>query len=444
MSKKLPFRTSLGALALCLAGAAHGQSTIKEAVEMAFKTNPDILIDQARRQGSDAALERARGGYKPRIDLNLGVGHERANNATTRATVGGARSMTRQERSLTLTQMLFDGNGTEAEVERNQATVNSNAYRLANTAEQLALKVVEQYLEVLRNEELVALTKENVVAHEKTNDQITLRANSGVGRRADQDQAEARLALARANLIAAEATLRDAQTNFKRYVGELPKSLGKPAEPADGDLPAKIEDVIAAATANNPARKQALADVEAATAQSKAARALLSPRLDFEAGMTANNNIAGVWGQNDSLYAMLRLRYNIYNGGSDRARVDETNAAIIQAQEIVRRTDQQIDQDSRLTFNAFRSSLDRLPSLKQHAESSFATRDAYSKQFAIGQRTLLDLLDTENEYFTAQTDLVNGRYTALLARYRILADMSKLLTTLGVPLPQTASPLAQR
>lgn len=444
MSKKSVLRTSFGVAALVLAGAAHGQASIKEAVEQAFKTNPDILIDSARRTSSEFALERARAGYRPRIDANLGLGYERTNNATTRAAVGGSRSLTRQERGLTLSQMLYDNNATASEVARTAATVDSNAYKLAGTAEQLALKVAETYLEVLRMTELLVLTRENLAAHEKTNDQITLRANSGVGRRADQDQSEARLALARANLLAAEAGQRDAEINFKRQVGSLPQNLGKPGEPPDAVLPTRLEDIIAAGIANSPVRKQAKADIDAAIAQNKAARSQMGPSFSFEAGVSQNDNLSGTPGRNDTTYAMLRMRYNLFNGGGDQARIDETAATVVMAEEIMRRTEVQIDQDSRQTWNAFRSATDRLPALKQHAESSFATRDAYSKQFAIGQRTLLDLLDTENEYFTAQTDLVNGRYTALFARYRILADMSKLLEHLGVNLPKAATPLNPR
>jgi adhesin transport system outer membrane protein len=435
MHKQRFFRTSMGALAIAVAGAAHGQATIKEAIEQAFKTSPDIQLDVARRTSSDAALQRARAGFLPRVDLNLGFGTERSNNSTTRTVVGGSRTLTRQERAITLSQMLFDGAATDAEVNRNLAIVNSSAYRLAGTSEQTALKVAEHYLEVLRLTDLVALTKENQAAHEKTNDQITLRANSGVGRRADQDQSEARLALARANLIASEANLRDAEINFKRYVGSLPQNLGKPAEPAESELPKRVEEAVTTAINNSPLRKQAKSDVEQAIAQNKAAKAVLAPRFDLEAGITRNDNIGGIPGGNDTTYAMLRMRYAIFNGGADRARVDDTAAQVVQAEEIVRRSEYELEQNARLSWNAFRSATERLPSLKQHAESAFATKDAYGKQFSIGQRTLLDLLDTENEYFTAQSNYLNGRYTALFARYRILADTSKLLDTLGVKLP---------
>jgi len=438
MTSSTWLRAFLSVSALALGSSVYAQATLKEAVELAFKNNPDILIEVARFQASEEGLKRAQAGYLPRIDLSLGVGHEHSNNATTRAATGGSAHLWRRERALTLTQMLFDGKGVASEVARMQATTESAAFRAAGSADQVALKVVEHYIEVLRLNELVALTRDNVAAHEKTNDQITLRSTSGVGRRADQDQAEARLALARSNFVAAQANLRDAEINFKRFVGSLPQGLMPPPEPAAQLLPTRIDETVESAFFNSPFRKQAQADVAAATAQYNAARALRSPRLDLEVGATRNDNIAGTPGRNDSTYAMLRMRYTLYNGGADNARIAENRIRIMEAEEIVRRTEYQLEQNARLAWNAYNSANERLPTLKTHAESSTATREAYEKQFTIGQRSLLDLLDTENEYFTAQSEFVNGRYVALYARYRLLAETSKLVESLGVRRPEGA------
>jgi adhesin transport system outer membrane protein len=97
-----------------------------------------------------------------------------------------------------------------------------------------------------------------------------------------------------------------------------------------------------------------------------------------------------------------------------------------------------MEQTVRLSWNAYRSARDRLPNLRQHAESSRLTRDAYVKQFAIGQRSLLDMLDSENEHFTADSNHVNGQFIELFARYRLFADTGKLLDSLAIPhLPES-------
>lgn len=439
MSVPARFNLSLTAVAFgvamaVMAPAAYGQS-LKDAVEQTLQTSPDILMDARYRQSTDEAVKNARGGYLPKVDLLLGTGREWSKNSST---APGDLSLTRREGTLTLTQMLFDGFGVSSEVERNRARVESAANKVAGTSEQVGLQAVEAYLEILRQHELVELTKQNLTVHERTYDQIKIRSESGIGRKADLEQISARLALAKANLTAAETNLRDAQTNFLRVVGANPVNLSKPDAPDHGVLPKTLEETVQLAFDNNPTLKSAMADVEAAEAQNKAAKSLLYPRFDLELGAGQNKNLDGVRGENDERYAMLRMRYNLFRGGSDTARVNETAHLSSQAREIMHRTQRQLEQSTRLSWNAMVSARERLPLLKQHADSSAATRDAYTKQFGIGQRTLLDLLDSENEHFTASSNHVTGQYVELFAQYRVLADMGQLLNALGVkPIEET-------
>lgn len=424
------FKLSLIAVAvgLTLGAPAYGQS-LKEAVEQTLQTNPDVLIDASKRLSTDEAVKGARGGYFPKLDLLLGAGSERSNNSSTS---GVDRTLARHDRSLTLTQMLFDGFGVSSEVNRNQARVTSAAHKLAGTSEQVALQAIEAYLEVLRQRELVELTRANLGAHERTLDQIKIRAESGVGRKADFEQVQARFGLAKANFTAAEANLRDAETNFLRVVGAIPADLSKPNQPEQSTLPKSMDEAVQLAFDNNPTLKSALADVEAAEAQNKAAKSSMYPRFDLELGAAQNEDSDGVLGGNDEQYAMVRMRYNLFKGGSDKARVNETAQLSNEAREITRRTQQQLEQSTRLSWNAMVSVGERLPWLKQHADASLATRDAYTKQFSIGQRTLLDMLDSENEHFTASSNYVTGKYLELFAHYRVLTDVGQLLNVLGV------------
>ena len=372
-------------------------------------TNPDVLIDASRRQSVGQSVNQAVAGFLPRVDLALGRGHQYGDNQTDQQTYGGPIGQIRYERSLTLTQMLFDGFGTANEVERNYARLDTAAHRVAATSEQVALRAVEAYLEVLRNQELMALTQDNLLVHQRTYDQIKLRAASGVGRKADQDQIEARLALAKSNLAAAEANLKVSEINYRLIVGTSPGALLPPKVPDTKLLPATPEAAIPVVLANSRLLKSAKADIDAAKAQQHGARAGLYPRLDLEVSASKNSLVSTFDVQPDTSHsAMLKLRYNLFRGGSDLSRLQETGYQTREAQE-------------------------RLPFLTKHAEASQLTREAYAKQFSLGQRTLLDLLDTENEAFTASSNLLNGRYVEMFSRFRVLADLSMLLDTIGVP-----------
>lgn len=429
-------------LAMMMAGAiqsvAHAQS-VKEAVEQTIRTNPDILVEGNQRLANEQAVKGARGGFMPKVDLMMGTGREWSDNSITRgAGFNNGRSLNRREGQLTLTQMLFDGFGVSSEVDRHKSRVESAAYKTLGTAESVSLRAIEAYLNVLRNRELVQLNKDNLGAHVRTQDQIKIRSQGGVGRKSDQEQIDARVGLAKANLVAAEANLRDAEVSFLRIVGAKPSTLAKPDAPDVSLIPKSEEDAVQAAIDNHPILRSAAADVKAAGYQQEAAKSFMYPRFDAELGYGRNRNLDGTPGDNDERYAMLRMRYNIFKGGSDYARVRETEYLTTEAKEVMNRTRRQVDESTRLSWNALFSARDRLPSLREHANMSLATRDSYSKQFNLGQRTLLDLLDSENEAFTAQSNLVSGTYLEMFARYRLLGDMGQLLGFLGVNPPEEA------
>lgn len=430
-------------VALAIGGGMLSQQSafaqnLTEVVNQTIQSNPDVQIDVNHRLAQDYRVEQARGGYYPKVDLEVGAGREWSDNITTKP---GSRSLWRRESSLTLSQMLYDGYAVKSEVERNQSQVEAAAYRVGDTSERIGLRTIEVYLEVLRRQELLALIQENLAAHERVFAQIKLRSDSGVGRKADMEQAQARLSLSQANLASAQANLREAKINFQRVAGSMPEELESPSDVSCDLFPVTLDETVGIAFANHPALHSAIADYDAALAQERAADASFKPRAELDLGADWNRNLDGVEYRDNDAYAMLRMKYNLYRGGSDQARVRETQHQNEEALAVVERIKRQIEESTRLSWSALETAKNRLPRIKAHAEATALTRDAYAKQFDVGQRTLLDLLDSENELYTARSDYVNGQYDERFARYRLMADMGKLLDTLGVA-PREESRLA--
>ena len=419
--------------------AVLSAATLQEAIDITIKTNPDILAASNERNAVSEEIKQARAGYFPTLDLAVGTGYESSDNPTTRADKGHRNvHMNRDEASLNLRQMLFDGMATKNEVRRHTARTDSRAYGVFGASENTALEAVDAYLDVLRRQGLVDLASTNLDAHERTHDQITLRSDRGVGRKADMDQSQGRVALAKANLIAEQSNLRDAETNYLRVVGESAESLSDPESPR-GFIPETVDEAIGQALGNHPTLKSAESDVESANAQHDTAVSPFYPRVDFELGATANNDLDGVNGHNNDVTAMIRLRYNLLNGGKDKARRQETAYLISQAAEIRNNTHRQVEQSVRLSWNALQTVDNQMNFFELHVQSSEKSRDAYQQQFGLGQRTLLDLLDSENEVFVSRQALVNAQYDQLFAMYRILNSMGALLQSVDVALPEAAT-----
>jgi adhesin transport system outer membrane protein len=126
------------------------------------------------------------------------------------------------------------------------------------------------------------------------------------------------------------------------------------------------------------------------------------------------------------------MRYNLYRGGSDAARKRATALKVNEARDVRDRSVSQLEETLRLAWAAFQATSAQLPLLEQQITAAIATRDAYAKQFNIGQRTLLDLLNAENEVTQARQSLVATLADNLLARYRLLEAMGTLIDELGV------------
>jgi adhesin transport system outer membrane protein len=336
--------------------------------------------------------------------------------------------------------MVFDGMATSGEVKRQKARTNAQAYNVFGRSEITALNAVESYVNVLRRQELLKLAKENLLIHLRTHDQISLRSERGVGKGAEADQSSGRLALAEKNTLSEVGNLKDAETAFLRVVGALPSEL-EPVVAVGTELPENLEDAIEQAIANHPILKSANADIDSAFAQHETAKAAYMPRLDVEAGASHNVDVDGIKGKNEDTYAMLRLRYNLFNGGKDVARRKETTALVHQAKEIRDNTYRQVVESMRLSWVAHQTLKSQMDFFQTHKRASIKSNKAYQKQFDIGQRTLLDLLDSANEMFVAKSDYTNAKYDEIFSQYRILASKGSLNNYLGVTLPDEAKGL---
>jgi len=191
---------------------------------------------------------------------------------------------------------------------------------------------------------------------------------------------------------------------------------------------------VQVAYASHPSLNAAQADIAAAEATRSLARSAMYPRLDLEVSM--NRDRDRVLGTTDERSVMLRLRYNIFRGNADKARINEAGYQIQEAMQNLDSVRRQVQEGVSQAYNAYLTAHDRVSILGQYVESSDATRVSYGKQFRIGQRSLLDLLNAENEYFSARTAYVTSEYTEIASQYHILAGMGLLLATLEISPPE--------
>ncbi|OMH38787.1 TolC family outer membrane protein [Motiliproteus sp. MSK22-1] len=411
--------------------AAVTAQTLEESIVSSLKNNPEIGIALNRSLARQESIGVARSGNLPSIDLQAGYGYENSDNSTTRVTGDHSKDLTRQELSVNLRQMLFDGFRTDSDVKRASAEALADQYQLQNTAENLALRAVEVYLESLNAEKIKALSEKNLASHEKIRDQIQLRTESGIGSSSDLSQVEGRLARANSNLVAADNNIQDAVANFFRVVGETPHQL-EPLDTLSAQLPEGVVQAEETALSKHPVILAAIEDVRATAEKVRFEESANYPQVSFELGASANHDLDGSEAHESDLTAMFRVNYNLYSGGRIKHSVQQASAEQAQAKDVQRNASRQIVEGLNLAWNAYRALSDQLKYLDIHVEESRKTLTAYTKQFELGRRSLMDLLDTENELFEAEKAFLNAEKDWIFAQYRVLNATGQLLSALEI------------
>jgi outer membrane protein, adhesin transport system len=301
----------------------------------------------------------------------------------------------------------------------------------------LASETVGAYVDVQRYRAMQALATENYDMHSTTLAQLRERQESGVGRGVDFEQASGRLSLAQTNLMAESNNLNDVTQRYRRLVGEYPPEQMPAVPDVMSGLPVigQTENFEQALRVNpSILSKQAL--VQAAAAGKKVAQAAFSPTLDARITTGRDREQPSSGGRNvNSSSAQLMLTYPLYRGGADSARIRQTAAQDYAAQDVRDYTCRNIQQELSVTWNNIVRMRQQLPFLRDHELSTAKVRVAYTQQYRIGQRSLLDLLDTENELFDARRALINAEFDLKKAEYYWLSLSNQVIPSLGLVQP---------
>ncbi|EED27793.1 TolC family outer membrane protein, partial [Vibrio sp. 16] len=307
-------------------------------------------------------------------------------------------------------------------------------YQLLADAQDIALEVTKIYLDATKAYEVLALSESNLAVHKEIYRDIKKRVDSGIGSTADMSQVEARLAKAHGNLLAAQNNLFDVHTQFKRIVGQAPQGLTFPRADQNA-IPFTIDDALEDAMNNHPVIKIAQADVDSARFQFDQTKGVNYPTLSFEANQTWREDAGGIEGSSEEFSAMLRMRYNLYNGGSDSDRSDSAAYQLNKAKDLRNYTFRTVEEGLRLSWSALDLTVQQKEFLADHVDSASDTVIAYEKQYRLGKRTLLDLLNTENELFEARKGYLDAKYDEQYAKYRVMNATGGLLSALRVDTP---------
>ena len=406
------------------ARANETNATVNETLLKAISTNPEIQAKWHSFLASDKDLVSAKGGYLPKLDLTAGLGRE---NLDGKGYAGrDFQNYSRDGVTLSLTQMIFDGKLTYSQTKRYTHSKKMRYFNLISSMEQIGLAAIRSHEDVLRYRTLVEMAKGNLERHQVIMDKIEKRTIAGVDSKVNFETTKGRLSLARVNLMTEESNLHDSITQYVRIVGENPADILENAS-IDIDLPidpkASLEEALSGNSQVSSYEENAKSMLFAIGEQ----KSKMYPRLDIRASANFENDVDGTEGRRDKALIELILRYNLFNGGSDKANIEKSIELHKESEENLKKVERDITQSVLVAHNDVQSLQNQLADLEQHRISADNTRIVYGKQFEAGRRSLLDLLDAENEYFQADRALANTEFNLVIAKTSYLTATGQLL-----------------
>lgn len=406
--------------------------TIKQGVVDTLKSTPRLEMMKYNREAVKYDLRKAEGGYYPKVNTRAAYGTDLHSDQVTRRENRDHTWHGRTEASLVVTQLLFDGNETKSQVKIDESRVESIDHRVFDNAESLALDAALAALEIYRQERLLGVAEDNVAAHEKILESLREMQEAGAGSIADVTQTRARLTRTQTTRITVKNDYLNAISDFERLSGYRPDKVLFPAVKPDMFLPPNVEELIKICIDNNPKLLAGSADIKAEMHRIELENSKFYPKVFFEAGALYEDGVEGDedWSRNYS--AMVRMNWNLYNGGSDDAAKSAALARKFQTEmernELLRR----ITNEAKATWSDYEASLEEEKALEENVAFSRETKKLYYDQFSVGQRSLLDLLDAENEYFQSLGLYVTATVNRVANAYKLLALAGKFIEMLGI------------
>lgn len=428
------------ALVLGTASLASGAETasLRDTVKATIDYNPTIKAFQEYRQAAEHDLKRARSGWFPRVDARAGWGIEQWSDPTTRShrTSGGSYSQTRRgyyersEASLTISQTIWDGLDTLNRVRIGKSRLDSAESRLFDNAEGLGLDAVLAHIEVYRQRRIVALAELNVKNHKVILASQFERHRSGASTEADVTQTQSRLARTEASLAESRAALDVARANYKRLTGREIGAIETPSGPANA-YPS-LEAALAGCQTSNPKVEALKSDIRTADSQFQLDRAPFHPNIYIEAGPSYNYQTQSNTYDQGGMAIMLRANWNLFNGGYDYYNVKGNKARARQARQELNQQLDLLAEETEATWSELIAAQEQSKFYANSVDYATRTRDMYLEQFNVGQRSLLDVLDSENELFSSSIQLVTAQQNINAAKYRLLTLGGALLSSFGL------------
>ena len=410
-----------------LIGLNSNALTLEESVVEVLNTNPVVQERLKNYRATQQDLTVSESEYYPSLDLRASAGFNSPGNLN--SDVDYDKNYNNYESSLVLTQNLFDGFSTMHKVGYQETRILAAAYNYVEVANDTVFKMTKAYLDVMRGRELLQIANENVQINIGIYNKIKDLYDAGLTTDSEVKKIQAFLSLARSNLTVQKNNARDTEYIFRRVLGRMPDPSQMALPEKELPMPESIQRAAMYAVEHNPSILVSTYNVKGAQELWKQRKKEYYPRIDLEVSQNYNDVSKypnGFDQPDDRFRARLVLNYNLFRGGADRAETRKQISKLNQEVEVKRDIKRQVIEGLNLSWNAYEMISAQLHDLRDYRMYSEKTLMLYKDEYDLGQRSLLDLLQSQTDVINARMQLVNAEYDLKFAKYRVLDAMGLL------------------
>lgn len=420
--KKNFFSALLLASALSTTASAE---TIFEAMNAAYENNPTLQSQRAYLRSIDENAAIARSGFRPNLSLNGSYGEVNSNDDLNQS---GSDGSTSKNISANITQPIFSGLSTVNTVKSTDSAIRAEQNNLMNVEQSILLEASTAYFDVVQNKAIVDLQKNNEKLLKKRLDETLERFKVGEVTRTDVSQAKARYSSAQSDRISSEGTLEASKAEYARIVGNEPKDLTEPGD-INKFLPSGFREAYEYAKEHNYSIQQAKHNLDSKEYNVSAQTGGLFPVVSLDGSVAkSNNNPAGIYGEHttDNVEWGVNVNVPLYNGGETRAKIRQSKYQKWQAQEQVLEAERQLRSDLKSAWEYMSTNKARISSIKDQVKANEIALDGVQKEEALGNRTILDVLNAYQELLNSNVEEVKARRDYYVSSMALLMAMGKL------------------
>ncbi|HTX47924.1 MAG TPA: TolC family outer membrane protein [Caulobacteraceae bacterium] len=419
-----------GALAAALAFGAQAES-LSDAISLAYETNPTLQQERAQLRATDETYVQAESGLRP--TLSVGAGYTYENAKVTEGAFSGQVTGGTGTAEITASQPLYTGGRVTAKMDAAHADILAERENLRRTEISVLQGVIGAYLDVRRDSDALGISQDNVKVLQHEVEETSARFDAGELTLTDVAQSKARLALAQSQLATAQATLAQSRAAYRAVVGQQPGEL-QPEPPIENLLPTDIDAAFDAAERDNPQVRQA-DDAEAGSAARLAeAKAQTRPTVTLNGQYGYVGEQEGVaFGSQPGLLTQelggavsVQATQPIFTGGLTASQIRQAAAQDDMAQFGVEAAKRAAQQATAQAWSQLLGTRANVAASQQQVTSNQTAFEGVTEEQKVGLRTVLDVLNAQQELETAQLDLVNARHDEYIAAAAVLAAIGAL------------------